>query len=296
MRTTRLFQTFLLISPTLSWTFARPGWTTSTTRGNVPFTEQLDLDDHFWNAFTFPNDVQEALSINSTLFVGNVIGQVNATRTLHGGQLNTEYIFGSFRRLATTSITSLLGFSIHHKLNHFASKGSIVAAAEVVWFDCSVINETIPVEIDAWFVFDKSGRVSRYDVTFRRLEWVLDHIVGRFIQRAGLGLNEGRKLLESHLIRQVCQTASTYCVGRLSQYDDIPQCVDFLSWKFGSGTAYEFGRNTLLCRILHQLGLSIYSCRNKLSKIVESGRTCYVESPDLVVSPHSLFIGTHIDG
>ena len=218
------------------------------------FEELFYLNRNFWDAFTFPEDGQQVKAINASIFAPDVVGRVDASRTFHGRQLNTEYVFGSFATLAgQNNTTTLLGVPTRKYLTHFAANKNIVSCAEVVWFDCKVISETLPVEIDAWFVYDSVGLIVEYDITFRWLEWTIDYIQQRFAQNTGQSHEKAKKDLETGIITQICKTASEYCIGPLQQYDSFGQCTTYLQTKVRFGKAYEFGMNTLLCRSLHEL-------------------------------------------
>ena len=218
------------------------------------FQRLFCLNTAFWDSFMVPLNTIQAKNINSTIFADNVIGRVDASRTLYGTQLNTEYVFGSFSTLASRQNSSnLLGAPVRHQLTHFATTGNIVSTAEIVWFDCSIINKSIPVEVDGWFGYTPDGRIIEYDITFRWLEWTINYIIEVFIQHNGLQTTKGWQLLRSGIITEICATASQYCVGSLQQYQNSDECFEFLLKNIRFGKAYEFGMNTLLCRSLHEL-------------------------------------------
>jgi hypothetical protein len=54
------------------------------------------------------------------------------------------------------------------------------------------------------------------------------------------------------LAETICQTHEDYCVGANVQYSNKAQYVDFLANKSRFGKAYKLGRNTLLCREVHE--------------------------------------------
>jgi hypothetical protein len=216
------------------------------------FDQLYTLTERFWDNFIFPANVNQSKSINSTLFAENVIGRVDATRTFLGRELNTEYIFGSFSNLGLNpSILNLLGVPLSHEPIHFTANQNIVSVAELVFFNLTLINEIIPVEVDTWFTFNAGGEISEYDASFRWLDWIIDDLLDIFTR--SLGAENAISDLASALATQICQTASTYCIGGLTQYESVAECNDFLTTKIRFGTAYEFGMNTLLCRSLHEL-------------------------------------------
>lgn len=251
----------LAVVPSIS-TVARPSLAVSDTeiKGQPHFTlDQLQaLTERFWENFIFPANINQSKSINSSLFAEDVIGRVDATRTFSGRELNTEYIFGSFSNLALDpSVVSLLGVPLYHQPIHFAATQNIVSVAELVFFNLSLINQVVPVEVDAWFVFNAAGEISEYDASFRWLAWVIDYLLDVFTQSLGNTTTDAVDDLASTLAAQICQTASVYCIDALTQYKDVAECEDFLVKHVRFGKAYEFGMNTLLCRSLHELMLPL---------------------------------------
>jgi hypothetical protein len=224
------------------------------------FNQLYSLTERFWDNFVFPANVNQSRSINSNLFAEDVIGRVDATRTFYGRELNTEYIFGSFGNLALNpSILSLFGVPLSHQLVHFAATQNIASAAELILFNLTLINEIVPVEVDTWFEFNAQGEISEYDASFRWLAWVIDYLLDVFTKSLGAGATDAVAISElaSALATQICQTASTYCIGALSQYESFSDCTDFLTTKIRFGKAYEMGMNTLICRSLHELMLPL---------------------------------------
>ena len=72
----------------------------------------------------------QAKSINSSLLAPNVQGRVDITRTFSGQELNSEYLFGLFANLATsTTQFSLLGIPLAYEITHFAASQNIASAS-----------------------------------------------------------------------------------------------------------------------------------------------------------------------
>ena len=72
----------------------------------------------------------QAQSINSSLLAPDVQGRVDITRTFSGQELNTEYLFGLFANLATSSDQfSLLGVPVAYEITHFAASQNIASAS-----------------------------------------------------------------------------------------------------------------------------------------------------------------------
>jgi hypothetical protein len=96
--------------------------------------------------------------LKSSLFAEDVIGRLSVTRT-SGRELNTEYI-------------SLLGVALSHHPIRFTSKLNIESVVELVFFNITLINQLVPVEVDTWFAFDLEGEIIEYDASLCWLAWV----------------------------------------------------------------------------------------------------------------------------
>ena len=96
-------------------------------------------------------------SINSTLLAEDVQGRVDTTRNFDGREINTEYLFGLFANLATSSngpnafslfglfanlatsgndpnAFSLLGIPTSYEITHFAASENIASASTRYFF------------------------------------------------------------------------------------------------------------------------------------------------------------------
>ncbi|KAK5681300.1 hypothetical protein LTS10_007062 [Elasticomyces elasticus] len=210
------------------------------------------LHKEFWDAFMYPNNVAQAKSINSTLLASNVIGRVDITRVFTGQELNTEYLFGLFTgQTLNAGAAALLGVPISYDIIHFAASSYVVSSQVVVNFNLSTM--VIPVEVGTWITFDSNKKITQYDATFRRFDQVLDITVANVQKEIGASTSSAAvAYLIDALAKSVCNTAQTYCNGTNQQYTDTSSCYTALTQTVRFGTAYELGRNTLLCRTLHQ--------------------------------------------
>lgn len=97
---------------------------------NFTFNELWDLNKRFLDNFIYPADVKQAQAINSTLLAENVQGRIDITRTFNGRELNTEYLFGLFANLATSTpgAISLLGVPMSYEVLHFAANQNVASA------------------------------------------------------------------------------------------------------------------------------------------------------------------------
>ncbi|KAL9128137.1 MAG: hypothetical protein Q9217_003111 [Psora testacea] len=211
------------------------------------FNELYQLQKKFLDAFIYPANQVQAESINSTLFSTDVQGRVDITRTFIGRELNTEYIFGLFANLAANQKAfTLLGFATSYEIVHFAASQNI-ASASTRYGDAPV-----PIVIDTWNVFNAAGEISMYDATFKWWQWTVDYLIGA----AGKALNKTTEqtaaFAQKALAESICGTAIKYCNGTNVQYNSTQTCLQFLTKEVRLGEAYELGRNTLLCRMVHQ--------------------------------------------
>lgn len=63
---------------------------------------------------------------------------------------------------------------------------------------------------------------------------------------------EAVALLTSTLTKSICQIHDKHCTGEDQQYEDNASCVKFLTEGVRFGQDYELGKDTLLCRSIHQ--------------------------------------------
>jgi hypothetical protein len=177
---------------------------------------------------------------------------VDITRTFDGRELNNEYIFGLF---SDPEHLSLVGIPTAYKITQFAANENIASATTIFTFNATSFNNTVvPVTIDTWILFNADGKIAQYDATFRWFGWLLDTLLdaaGRLLFNT-TDPAETQTRLGDLLADTICQTHEDYCVGENVQYPSKAECVDFLANKTRFGKAYELGRNTLLCREVHE--------------------------------------------
>ncbi|CAF9911083.1 hypothetical protein IMSHALPRED_009919 [Imshaugia aleurites] len=222
------------------------------------------MQKKFLDNFISPNNAIQANSINSTLLAENIQGRVDITRTFDGRELNTEYLFGLFANLAAstndTSAFSLLGVPVGYEITHFAASQNIASASTRFQFFFNAINLTLPIQIQTWNVFNQAGQISMYDASFTGWwQWAVDELLG-YVQTALSAADGGENVtladtatyVQSKLATSICSTAQQYCVGALQQYSSNATCYNHLTNQTRFGEAYELGRNTVLCRMVHQ--------------------------------------------
>ncbi|KAI4180258.1 MAG: hypothetical protein L6R41_007345 [Letrouitia leprolyta] len=251
------------------------------------FSQLWDANKKFLDNFIYPADVQQAKAINSTLLAEDVQGRIDITRTFNGRELNTEYLFGLFANLAGAApgAVSLLGVPLSYEILHFAASQNIVSSlTRCVFpipsqlkfgtphspisnqitneetpknrfqFNFTALNLIVPVEIDAWNTFNAQGQISQYDATFKHWQWTVDYLLQAAAKKFNTPTKEATVgVLSQAIAKSICQTSMQYCNGTQNvQYKSSEECFGFLTGKVRFGEAYELGKNTLLCRMVHQ--------------------------------------------
>jgi len=181
-------------------------------------------------------------------------GRVDLTRTFDGPELNTEYLFGLFTYLATNpKAVTLLGIPIAYDIVHFAASQNIASASTIVYFTFPAINQTVPIEIDTWNMFDKDGLITQYDATFRWFQYLFDTLIATAMPIYNQSTPTAMLAFFSGAIAGgICNTHQSYCNGTNQQYDNYDDCYTFITQKIRFGSAYELGMNTLVCRMVHE--------------------------------------------
>jgi hypothetical protein len=206
----------------------------------------------------YPNNINQAKSINSTLFAENIIGRVDISRDFIGRELNTEYVFGLFVNIAQTGAVNVVGVPISYETVHFAASQNVVASSTIQMFNYSTFNIVIPTEVNFFLTFNALGQVSQYDISFRWFDFLQATLVERAMQLFNISSpTELISTISSELATSICDTHDKYCTGSLQQYANHSACMNFLTNDIRFGAAYELGRNTLQCRDLHQFMLPL---------------------------------------
>ncbi|KUJ14844.1 uncharacterized protein LY89DRAFT_686477 [Mollisia scopiformis] len=224
------------------------------TTPNLNVQKLWDLQTNLLDNFLYPNSTVQAKEINSTLLASDIQGRVDITRTFDGAELNTEYLFGLFSNLAANANSfSLLGLPLSYEIIHFTANEYITAANTRFMFNFTSLGIMLPVEIDGWFTWNEAGQVTQYDVTFKYWEWLLDTVVTAAAQLLNTTTAAATQTaLTEGLAQSICATSTQYCNGTNLQYANSTQCYEYLTEEVRFGEAYELGRNTLLCRMVHQ--------------------------------------------
>ena len=164
-----------------------------------------------------------------------------------------RYLFGLFANLAASTAVSLLGFPSSYEIIQFAANANIATVSVRFTFQFPALDLSLPVVVFIWSAFNAAGEVAQYDATFRRFEWQIDTITAVAATKQGASSPaEAQQRLTGSLAESICATAARYCNGTNVQYNSTATCTDFLTNQIRFGKPYELGRNTLLCRVVHQ--------------------------------------------
>ncbi|KAK7553508.1 hypothetical protein IWX49DRAFT_596595 [Phyllosticta citricarpa] len=225
-------------------------------RREFNYSRLYQLQDRFWHTFTYEGE-REARLINSSLLSPNIQGRVDITRVFSGQELNTEYLFGLFSNIKTDATAnsvapSLFGYPTNYHIQSFAANRDVASASTIVNFTNPLLG-AFPIEILTWIQFDKDGRIKEYDATYRFFAPLLETTLKAILPRINkTSLADAIKYFRKMLSESICKTHDLHCTGENRQYDSNFACRAFLANDVRFGEAWELGRNTLLCRSLHQ--------------------------------------------
>lgn len=111
----------------------------------------------------------------------------------------------------------------------------------------------VPITMDTFIAWNDRGEVLQYDSTFRWFGFLLDTLIATAAKKLGSpSIAEATNNLAYRLATGICQVHDKHCTGASKQYGDNAECMDFLTGSIRFGKDYELGRNTLLCRSIHQ--------------------------------------------
>ncbi|KAL9596661.1 MAG: hypothetical protein Q9219_005656 [cf. Caloplaca sp. 3 TL-2023] len=226
------------------------------TQPNYTYPQLWSLNKKFLDNFIYPASAAQANAINSTLLAEDIQGRIDVTRTFDGRELNTEYLFGLFANLAKAGpgAVTLLGVPQSYEILHFAASGNVVSSLTRFQFNFTALdNLVVPIIIDSWATYNARGQISQYDATFKYWQWTVDYLFQAAGQKFGTNSTQATvAVLAQAIAKSICQTATKSCAGRNKQYQNNEECMAYLTGKVRFGAAYELGRDTLLCRMVHQ--------------------------------------------
>ncbi|KAF2014028.1 hypothetical protein BU24DRAFT_425032 [Aaosphaeria arxii CBS 175.79] len=110
---------------------------------------------------------------------------------------------------------------------------------------------TAPVVIDTWITWNEAGEITQYDAVFRWFGHLLQTLLGSVDQDPMAAAKKAAQTLAT----SVCNAHTSHCNGTNSQYASQDECMRFLTEEIRMGQSFELGRNTLLCRNMHEIML-----------------------------------------
>lgn len=215
-----------------------------------------DLSRKFFNNMMVPNNLPQLKDLASPLFAENITGRVSDSRKFLGRELNTEYVFGAFTgpSIDPTRVT-LLGMPVSHQPMRFAANAADRSAfvTELVNFNITLLGAVIPVQLDLWMRWNAQDEMTAYDARFVYFDWLMENAMTTMQQKFALAsVADAQDHVKTALVAQICTTAQNHCQGNLTQYDSMADCQQFLGTQVRLGQPFEFGRNTVMCRSLHE--------------------------------------------
>ncbi|WVW82297.1 hypothetical protein I302_104303 [Kwoniella bestiolae CBS 10118] len=216
----------------------------------------LQVVKGFADSYLAPENVEVARSINSTLFAEDVTGTADLSTNFDGRELSTEYLFGLFVNTAEDpDDPSPFGSPVSYNVTALLVQHNYISTSIKFQFHYPILNETVPVQIDAFMQVNEKSEIQQYDVSFRRWAWATDLLIPKLIPYMAASLNLSNETEQSAILRQylstkICKTAMQYCTGANEQYRNEEECMGFLNGR-EIGEWYRMGEDNLVCRHLH---------------------------------------------
>ncbi|KAI9635860.1 uncharacterized protein MKK02DRAFT_44556 [Dioszegia hungarica] len=256
----------------------------------------LDIVGQFSKDILYPANAAIAASGTYSTFQPDIKGRIDISTALEGDELNVEYVFGLFAQSNASSAqlepTSLIPTPVAGRLQSLAIQDNVVSLSNIVSFTFFKQNLSIPLQLDAWFVFDrKSGQMSQYDVTFRRWAWFWQEVMSLLMpdlekeNEVTPGRLTQEELLTLHAARRICSLHDTFCSdATLKQYNSTSQCLDFLTGNRTFGAAWALGQDTTGCRYMHTTLLKNRPAEHCPNIGPSGGKMCVVRNYTQVVT------------
>lgn len=145
---------------------------------------------------------------------------------------------------------SIIGQPMDFEIIQFAAIQNIASATTQVNFTFPAFkNLSLPVVINSWMTWNSAREISQYDVVFK---W-FGHLFQTLIASVGGSIEEASKEIVDKLAKSICNTHTKHCNGSNAQYESRDECYRFITEDIRVGQSFELGRNTLMCRSVHEL-------------------------------------------
>ena len=87
--------------------------------------------------------------------------------------------------------------------------------------------------------------------TLRYLQWQIDTFLTAYEQPLNVtSIAQVQAVLQQKLAQSICATSATFCNGTNQQYNSTEACESYLTNQVRFGQAYEWGMNTVTCRMV----------------------------------------------
>lgn len=148
---------------------------------------------------------------------------------------------------------SVLGAPIDYEIKEWVADGNVVSSSTLFHFNITTLDTVMPILLDIWIAYDANKQISQYDAVFRYLEYMMDtlmEIASKKYKSPSKVVTQ--TMLAQVLAKSVCDMEQQYCKGGNKQYRNHLDCMTQLTLQKRFGKPYEFGRDTLLCRVTHK--------------------------------------------
>lgn len=147
-----------------------------------------------------------------------------------------------------------MGVPVAYNITQFVANDNIASATTVFTFNATTFGLMVPVTIDTWIQWNDIGKIERYDSVFRWFDFLIETLLGAMAKHLNTtSQTEVVDHVSQILAQTICKTHEENCHGEDQQYDNMEQCLDFLLNKTRFGHPFELGKDTLLCREVHEL-------------------------------------------
>ncbi|WVQ97456.1 hypothetical protein IAU59_004569 [Kwoniella sp. CBS 9459] len=219
--------------------------------------EYLQVTKDFADAFmpSPGNDLIASLENKRALFAEDVIGTVDIAGDINGRDYSTDFLFGLFLGAAQNpTIPSPIGLPVSYNVTAAVVAHNTVSAGIKFELSYPILNQTFPIELEAFLTIDDTRQITQYDLIFRRWAWATDTIIPLLTpymaEMIGMADTNWTLTLHQFLSFASCQQVMTHCNGTNAQYQTMLECMS-TAHTLPTGQFYRVGENNLACRAVH---------------------------------------------
>ncbi|WVF70458.1 hypothetical protein IAT40_005248 [Kwoniella sp. CBS 6097] len=219
--------------------------------------EFLQVTKDFADAFmpNGGNDLVASLESKRALFTQDVVGTVDIAGDINGRDYSTNFLFGLFLGAAQNpTVPSPIGLPVSYNVTAAVVEHNTVSAGIKFELSYPILNQTFPIELEAFLTIDDNKQITQYDLIFRRWAWATDIIIPLLTpymaEMIGMADTNSTVTLHQFLSFGSCQQVMTYCNGTNAQYETMLECMSNAQ-SLPTGEFYRLGENNLACRAAH---------------------------------------------